>query len=361
MVTKNYHTSYVQILLLILLQAAINLSAQTTCTYCKKSIEGNYITVEGKNFHPEHFLCSSCSQVITGSYAQEKGKFYHPDCLTEKNAPFCDLCKKVLKSSYVSYDGKKYHEECYRNSIEKKCAVCKEGLTGYITADIYGNEFHSSHEKEYPKCDACTRLTAPEITGGGVRYSDGRAVCKLCHPNAVFADAMFNSLYKKVLAGLSSSGFSINTENVSVKGVDKNTLKSKAAKSFTESLRGFCDTQIKSEYRNDKLVKETASFTVYVLNGLPPIYTESIIAHELMHVWFHQNGLSGLDALTTEGSCNYLSWTWLSRSPDPAAPMVIKMLEADTDPVYGEGFRRIKQNFAGKPLKELFVYLRGRK
>jgi len=357
----NLNKPPLQILLMILLLAAINLSAQTTCFHCKKTIEGGYISAEGMNFHPEHFLCSSCGNVISGSYSHEKEKFFHPDCLTEKNAPFCDFCKKVLKSSYVSYDGKKYHEECYRSSVEKKCSVCKEGLSGYITADIYGNEFHSAHEKEYPKCDACTRLTAPEITGGGIRYSDGRTVCKLCHPNAVFADAMFNSLYKKVLEGLSSSGFSINTENVSVKGVDKNTLKSKAAKSFAENLRGFCDTKIKSEYRNDKLVKETASFTIYVLNGLPPVYTESIIAHELMHVWFHQHGLNGLDALTTEGSCNYLSWSYLSRSPDHEAPMVMKMLESDTDPVYGGGFRRIKQNFSSKPLKGLFGYLKGRR
>lgn len=338
----------------------ITTSAQPTCAYCKKPIEENYITAEGKTFHPEHFLCSACSQVITSSYAHEKGKFYHPDCLTEKNSPFCDYCNKVLKSSYVSYEKKKYHEECYRDNIEKKCAVCSQGLTGYITADIYNNEFHSSHEKEYAKCDACTRLTAPNITGGGLRYNDGRTICKLCLPTAVFDDETFTSLYRKVLSSLNSYGFSIKTDNISVKGVDKKTLKTRAGKSYSETLRGFCDTQIKSEFRNDKLVKETSVFTIYVLNGLPPVYTESILAHELMHVWFHQNGLSGLDALTTEGSCNYLSWSYLSRSPDPAAPMIMKMLEADTDPVYGDGFRRIKQNFSSKPLKELFGYLKGR-
>lgn len=332
--------------------------ARTTCFHCKKSIEGAYVSAEGRNFHPEHFLCTSCGEVISGSYSYEKEKFYHPDCLTEKHAPFCDLCGKVLKSSYVSFDGKKYHEECYRGSIEQKCAVCKEGLTGYITADIYGNEFHSSHEKQYAKCDACSRLTAPDITGGGVRYNDGRTVCKLCHVNAVFTGESFNALFKKVLSGLSSSGFSIRSENVSVKGVDKHTLKSKAGKSYSENLRGFCDSQIKSEYRNDKLIKETASFTVYILNGLPPVYTESIIAHELMHVWFHQNGLGTLDGPTTEGSCNFISWFWLSRSNDPVAPMVIRMLESDSDPVYGEGFRRIKQNFAGKTLNQLFGYLK---
>lgn len=345
-------------ILLLLLSWGVMLFGQNKCFYCKQELTGSYVQAEGKNFHPEHFFCNGCSKVISGSYSVKDGRFYHPECLAKKSALYCSHCGKELAGEYLVSDDKKYHESCYTEFVQAKCDICKKPLSGTYEVDDYGNTYHSSHRGETEPCDACRRLISPSLTGGGKKYQDGRAVCNICFPAAVTDDGIINSLMIKVLRVLKNSGITIKTEALSIKGADRNTLKQKSGGIYSPSMRGFCDTKIATQYKNGKKEKETATHTIYVLNGVPSIYIEMTIAHELMHVWFYQNTSKKHNAQILEGSCNYTAWLYLKAEAGKDLARLQKNLLNDPDPVYGDGFRKIHSMFSGKSVSEFLSYLK---
>lgn len=347
-----------QFILFLLLIAGSMLFGQDKCFYCKQELSGAYVQAEGRNFHPEHFFCSSCSKVISGNYSFKEGKFHHPECLAKKNALYCSHCGKELSGEYLISGDKKYHESCYTEFVQAKCDICKKPLSGSYEVDDFGNKYHSSHRAETDACDACNRLISGSLTGGGKKYSDGRAVCNKCFPEAVTDDGIINSLMIKVIRTLKNAGITVNTAAVSVKGVNKSVLKAKAGGIYSSSMRGFCDTRTSSKYQNDKKISESAEHTIYVLNGVPAIYIESTLAHELMHVWFYQNTKRNHGNQITEGSCNFAAWIYLQNSGHPDAARLQKHLMDDPDPVYGDGFRKVFGMFGKKSVGEFTGYLK---
>ena len=81
---------------------------------------------------------------------------------------------------------------------------------------------------------------------------------------------------------------------------------------------------------------------VYLLSGMPRVHMKSTLAHELTHVWQFQHGRLEQDKTLSEGSCNFVSYLVLRKTGGTEAEYVIANLLKDPDPVYGEGFRRVK-------------------
>jgi hypothetical protein len=99
----------------------------------------------------------------------------------------------------------------------------------------------------------------------------------------------------------------------------------------------------------DYLVDKTAfgkvndeTIRVYLLYGMPRVQTTGTAAHELMHVWQFRKGRLDQDPAVSEGSCNFASYLVLRKMGGPGAEFVIDGMLKDPDPVYGEGFRRVK-------------------
>ena len=67
---------YYLIIFLIFLTAEVY-SQSVTCSYCGKKITGKYLVVDGKAFHPEHFICGKCGKPIEGAYQKFGLKYYH--------------------------------------------------------------------------------------------------------------------------------------------------------------------------------------------------------------------------------------------------------------------------------------------
>ena len=132
-------------------------------------------------------------------------------------------------------------------------------------------------------------------------------------------------------------------------------MKRVAGDYFSDDVKGFCETSILSSNK----IQTKYSHKIYILNGLPAINLESIIAHELLHVWIAQNTKRELSKSVTEGSCNYISYLYLAtQDSTQLAKLLIYEIENDPSPVYGGGFRTIKNRFTGKAISELLNYLK---
>ena len=350
---------YYLIIFLIFLTAEVY-SQSVTCSYCGKKITGKYLVVDGKAFHPEHFICGKCGKPIEGAYQKFGLKYYHPECYSEIAGLICNVCKKPISGEYYENDGKKYHLKCYTDYIAVKCSVCGEPIMGEYYSDAFGNKYHRKHENEFPKCDNCNRLICKSITGGGVRYNDGREICNICFKKAVKNLSEYNSALVRVASTLRQFGLNIETGNISLKNVDRSELKRIAGSSYSNSMRGYCDTKIKTLKEGNR-ESRTTSHIIYILDKIPIDNIESILAHELMHVWIHQQTEIEHSSELEEGSCNYISYLYLKRKNNLNAEPLIKQLLSDPDPAYGDGFRKIKSLYEGKPLNSLLAFLKRNK
>jgi len=315
------------LLVVLILIISVSISAQNyKCHQCKQPIEGKYIIVEDLIFHPNHFICAYCGKAIESSYQVHKEEFLHESC-------FIDL------------------------TVEK-CQLCGEPLIGTFLIDIYNVKVHKHHENEIHRCNNCNRIISKNMTNGGVRHGDGRTLCNLCYENSFKGD--YDDLLKKVLIKLGYCGYRVDEKNISVVAVDNIQLKKYAKGNYVPEMRGYCNTEVQTTQRGNKIT-EKSSHTIYVLESIPAEYIESTMAHELMHVWIHQNKITNLEPQLEEGSCNFISFTYLKDDNRKYVADIIKQMETDPNLVYGDGFRRIQEKFKGRELKELFSYLKTNK
>ena len=327
------------------------------CDYCGKVITGKYLRVDNHLFHPEHFICSQCGKQITEDYYKENNKYYHKDCQIAKEGLYCAFCKEPLAGEWVVFEHKKYHESCYENFIAPRCAICKEPLNGIFNIDIYGNRYHIEHSAQLNKCDCCGRLICEDLTGGGVKYSDGRNICNLCRKDAVFDQNQFREILNIVSLRIASFGIKLDMKRISILVVDKKFMSEKF-KTSGEAGEGYCDSQTRTVYENNKLTGKSITHMIYVLNGVSKISVESTVAHELMHAWMVENTKENYSDKIREGSCNYVSYLFLNSINDHAKNDKMKIIEKNPDPVYGEGFRFIKGMFDNKPVTDFLKYLK---
>jgi hypothetical protein len=83
---------------------------------------------------------------------------------------------------------------------------------------------------------------------------------------------------------------------------------------------------------------------IRILAGLPKIFFGRATAHEMGHAWLAQHGRVPIrDDALNEGVCELFSYAWLKRQDAPIAESLRVLLAANSDPVYGDGFRRVHE------------------
>ncbi len=344
----------ISILFLVLIVSSYG--QNNKCSECGKEITASYLLVQGKYFHPGHFLCNYCKKAIEKEYIYDESEFYHNECFIKHRGLLCDFCKDPLNEEYFIEGSKKYHKKCYE-FVAPKCKICNKLLEGYITKDDFGNQYHSSHLSQYTKCCSCGRMICEQITKGGIVYKDGRNICNICYPNVAIIPEQIQALYRKVIAKMDLLGIKIGHKNITVTGVSLSELKKEAGKNYSNNMKGFCNYTSKSVNG----AAEMERYKVFVLNGLLPLSIESVIAHELMHIWFYQNTKSNHTKMLLEGSCNYASFLYLNTINDSFKQKLINDLEHDNTFIYGEGFRYVKNMFHNKRIDEFLNYLKKNK
>jgi len=240
-----------------------------------------------------------------------------------------------------------------------QCAVCgKLMLAGGMLMDLWGNVHCARHREEYPACSACNRIVCPRLTGGGVTYADGRVVCSLCRETAVDTKQQAKPIVEAIAGWLHDRG--VRFEGLVLKIDLGSTHQLRRAQGDRSSPTGPGWGQLlgviarTTEHRDGHVRRKVNGVTI--LSGLPRELFEGVVAHELGHAWLYLARVDNLESWAEEGFCNLLSYVLHKERSTDEAHHWVKALEMDPDPVYGEGFRRVRTIFKKHGFGEALNY-----
>ncbi len=343
------------------------------CSLCNKALTGKYLRIGSLVVHPQCFKCNHCGKNIQNNYRNEENAFFHPECHRQKQGLVCGHCGKVLGQSWITSSGKHYHEECYRNFIQPKCAVCNKAISdqyaedngrkfhvqcykqhklpkcsfcnipleGVHLKDPWGNVYHGSHRgQDTPTCFSCARVISQQSSNGGVRLADGRSLCSFCHKYAIKELSQVAPHFRAALETLRKVGISGIPKDLTIELVDRREL-ARRTNGLSYHIEGGMRGLTLSEETLVGKKRKSTKHSIYLLQHMATLELEGVLAHELMHVWLFENKIK-LTSAETEGFCNLGNYLTYSKIPSPMSAHFLQSLDADKDPVYGDGYRMMK-------------------
>ena len=317
------------------------------CEHCQQGIDVEFRQKQSKFFHTYCFkkiqglICRHCSKILPNTWIDYKGSKYHESCYRLHIQPHCDVCRRAIKSQFTEKEGKKYHLGCYRNHVLPKCVICVRPLDDIFLIDPWGNQFHERHDNQTPICFSCGRVISKATSNGGRRLPDGRFICGICDQTSVSTSNQVRNARDSALKILSSIGIGDFPREVGIRLVDRLEL-NRLTKGMSLHTQGEMRGLTKSLETLEDNRRVSSRHTIFLLKDLPALELQGILAHELMHVWLFEKNAK-LNPRDTEGFCNLGNYLVFSRNPSSMASYLLKNLETDADPVYGEGFRLQKR------------------
>jgi len=265
-----------------------------------------YVMALGAHWHPEHFLCAACHRPIG-------------------------------EAGFYQHQGQPYHPECYYREVAPRCAYCSKPLTGQYLVDYWGTRFCPEHQGQFPSCRFCGRLVPPPYQGSDSRTEGVR--CPICRASAIDHMAQARPIFARLVQWVNGQGLMYNNLNLRIE------LRSR--KQLALLLREPGDTQslgatLHTTYTENGRVVRTEVNGVAILRGLPATLFQGVTVHELGHAWLAVHGVIGLPHWAEEGFCELLAYRLYSQMNTPESHYYAMRIEQQNDPVYGEGFRRIR-------------------
>ncbi len=212
------------------------------------------------------------------------------------------------------------------------CVICGQDIIGRYTIDSWNQAAHESHKIAF--CFSCGRI----IVKNSIVLSDGRQLCEFCQPSIVQTIKQIEWVDKKVRGILAKVGIDNIPQNVPIEIIDSYQLmKIQGNTEIDANQRGLA---ICNKITGNGLTK--TEHKVCILDHLPKIAFAGVFAHEILHVWQNEKGISPPTDIC-EGFCNLGSYAVYSDINNPSALNYIKQMEKSPDPVYGEGYRKVKR------------------
>ncbi len=344
--------SFTIILLLSLTSLFAFAQGSLKCAECGKHITSEYFESSGKAYHSHCFVCFHCDKPIEGTYQSEKRHNYHPHCWKELFATRCDECNLPISKKYIESEGSTYHEDCYLNYIAPRCSICERPVMSAGLENWWGQLIHSEHKASSPRCSSCGKF----VTGVYWQFEDDRVQCSGCESEKIDEVEKARKVTHRALDILARNGISIDLP------LRKMTINLVDSRELTRLAGGSGDPhglhRVEFETRNGKTIHEET--TLYFLHSLPETVLLGVAAHELFHVWQHENSGDSLPDDWKEGSANVAMYLALRELNDPVARYHIEMMESSEDPEYGDGYRRAMKAFKKKGVKKFLDDLKGR-
>jgi len=94
-------------------------------------------------------------------------------------------------------------------------------------------------------------------------------------------------------------------------------------------------------WRGRKLVRNRID-GIEIVRGLPPLRFQGVVAHELGHVWLAVHCIA-LPPAMEEGFCELIAYRYYIDLQTEEARRYAQDIETNPDPLYGGGFRSVRQ------------------
>lgn len=277
---------------------------QPVCKGCGRPILGSYLTALDGTWHPEHFVCAACGRPIEDS-------------------------------RFKAHEGRPYHLDCYAREVAPRCAYCGKPLTGTYLVDYWGTRFCVEHQGQFPTCDFCGRLVPMADQEQGAEVTR----CRICRSSAIETAEDARPLFRQLIQWVSSQGLHYHQLPLSLELCGRAKLQEYLRERGSTHSLGATMSMF---YTQDGRVVNSEVRGVAVLYGLPSIVFESVVIHELGHVWLIVHDAPRGAAWRDEGFCELLSYRYLRHRNTPESRYRAENMERNPDPVYGEGFRRMR-------------------
>lgn len=274
------------------------------CKACGLPISGRYLTALNATWHPEHFLCTACQQPMAGS-------------------------------QFTLHEGKPYHIACYAQNIAPRCAYCGKPLLEEYLVDSWGTPFCKEHQSQYPSCVFCGRLVPPEQQDTKSESLN----CPICRASAIETAEGARPLFTQVKQWIGRQGLIFNNLPISLELCGRARL---AELLHDRNLTHAYGATLSTTYTQNGYKLYTQVRGVSVLRGLPSGLFQGVAVHELGHVWLIVQDVGTLPPWAEEGFCELLSYRWYTEVNTPESRYYATNIERHADPIYGEGFRRVK-------------------
>lgn len=82
--------------------------------------------------------------------------------------------------------------------------------------------------------------------------------------------------------------------------------------------------------------------TVTIRTGLGALKFDSVLLHEVCHIWMHRGRAAATPAVS-EGVARLTSYWYLGQHRSPAAAALQSIIGSDSDEIYGDGFRAARE------------------
>jgi len=317
------------------------------CDFCNSKIEGQYLVLGNKEYHEKCYKqniipkCAICKKSLEGQYVVHKGKEYHEDCYNTNVLPKCGFCNKTLYNQYIVHENQNYHDNCYKNNILPKCSVCNHPLETKYMIDSWSNQYHEAHESETGNCNSCGRIISKKTSNSGYKLSDNRLVCGICMQTKIETSKQIENARDYVLKLLDKYNLNNFPNDVPIELKNRKQLSKLRGRESSE-IRGFTYYNYLYDSRSGNVDESSKTFKIYILDNLPELEFKSVLAHEYLHVWLHVNNLD-YHSNITEGFCNLAAaLVYQDNIDDRFSEINLDRMLKNTDPDYGEGYRRIK-------------------
>ena len=349
-----YRESLIKVNLLILCSF---LYSELQCNYCNQSIKGTYFKLESKVYHKKCYKdniipkCDVCKKPLDGVYIPTNQGSYHRECYKNHVAPKCGVCKKPLDKKYVTSDGGAYHSFCYTNHILPKCDICGDPLENHYNIDSWGNKYHAKHKSSPGTCSSCSRIVSKNTSSGGITHIDNRVICNICLNESIGTPGEIEQRRQNVLSILYDQGFFNLPKNIPIILVDRKKLMK--LKPGNTNIKGL--TNYEYSYKSNssgQIIEESKKFKIYILDKLPRIDFDAVLAHEYLHVWLYIHNQNYKSSIT-EGFCNLGSYLIYSLNYNEFSEVQLNNMQNDPDPDYGVGYRNIKKCLDKKGWNEI--------
>ena len=242
------------------------------CARCSTEIEGVWIEALGR--HPEHFICRVCG-------------------------------KPIAEKSFAVDDGRPMHVQCHQMRLPS-CALCRRRIEGRYVVDAWGQSFCSEHEGAMAHCFGCGGLVAIGVTNA-LPIAPMHSWCRRCSAIGANTQSTLDALFAEVTRWGERIGMRGVSQPIEVRyGTESEFPHSQTSGSarragltlWTETKRRNAD--------GSEVVSRDASCVV-VIKGAPKPLCQTILVHEMGHVWLCQQDVGNVAAWIEEGFCEYLA------------------------------------------------------